>query len=210
MMCTQAVGQNTVFATHDWSQIHPSQVPDTWADVKTPGDGRTYSVGTTVVGPPDTTTWFGTDFSTERAQYWVGSDAAFGSPPTGSKQVAVIQIAELGLTQSAGIKSQAYFHGTGTIIAGTVHAQSFARAISVWPSENLAEMRIAICGSTRDALLPSSPTPANLAANTGPTAPTTGFIAVYDGNLALKWSRHFYTGHNSTQTTITDVSIRVE
>lgn len=209
LSCSHARGQDTVFATHDWSQLHPSQVPDTWADVKTPGDGRTYSVGTTLVGPPDSATTMATQFSTRPAIYPAGAIGAFGSPlPGGSKQVAVIQIAEPG--QPAGIRGQAYFHGTGTLFQGTLHASTFARAISVWPSEDLSEMRIAICRSTRDASLPKSPTPPNLAANTGAIAPDTGFIAVYDGNLSLMWSRHFYNGHNSTHSTITDLSIRVE
>jgi hypothetical protein len=71
--------------------------------------------------------------------------------------------------------------------------------------------RIAICGETADASLPSSPTLPNPAAMTpAGTLPFTGFIAVYSGDLSLQWSYHFYADSQATETTITDVAIRVE
>jgi hypothetical protein len=40
------------FATHDWNGVSLDD-RDAWADVKTPGDGRTYSVGTTIALDPN-------------------------------------------------------------------------------------------------------------------------------------------------------------
>ncbi|HEX5053279.1 MAG TPA: hypothetical protein VFZ65_16000 [Planctomycetota bacterium] len=189
-----------MFATHDWNGVNVNE-QDTWADVKTPGDGRTYSVGSTIASPPGTNS----SFSTLMPSYPPG--AAFNNA---TKQVAIIQIAEPG--QPAGIRGQAYFHGMGSNLGGYVGASTFARAISVWPAPTLAQTRIAICGSTRDPSLPLSPTPFNNSGNIG---------------LGGVWARHrvhrglrriplsavvlpLLRRRPECEDEITDVSIRVE
>ena len=199
VLTAEASSQSLELATHDWTGLNVAE-PDTWADVKTPGDGRTYSVGTTNTSSPASNT----PFSNQIPAYWPG--AAFFSS---TKRVAIIQIAEP--NQPDGIRAQAYFSGNGSPLTGAVGASTFARAISVWPAENLSDMRIAICGSTRETTTPLSPTPPNLSFTGASGSPAHGgFIAVYDGNLNFQWSRHFFEDHLNASTTITDVSIRVE
>lgn len=192
-----ASAQSVVFATHDWTQLG-NQEPDTWADVKKPGNGRTYSVGTTFAGPS-------TMFSNGSPAYPAGP---FSMAST--KQVVIVQVAEPG--QPNGIRFQAYFYGQGSLLGGASGAPTFARAISVWPAPTDAATRIAICGSTREVTLPLGPATINTSANIGSsgTPPFSGFVAVYDGSLTLLWLYHFFADDPNAVTTITDVSIRVE
>ncbi len=195
--------QGVIFATHDWNGVS-TQDRDTWADVKTPGDGRTYCVGTTIALSPASG---GSPFSTQAA---APPPVPPGSFSTATKQVAIVQIAEPG--QPAGILRQAYFYGFGSMISGAIGTSTFARAISVWPAATLSDTRIAICGGTRDPQIPLSPTPMNQSGvlTIGGFPPDTGFIAVYNGDLQLQWAYHFFADDQNAKTVITDVSIRVE
>ena len=65
--------------------------------------------------------------------------------------------------------------------------------------------RIAICGESGDNELPLSQAPGGIN-----TATWKGFIAVYDGNGALRWSHHFFgPAEGVVHCAVTDVSIRV-
>ena len=186
--------QQIRYATHDWSMLDP-RGPDTWADVKVVGDGKTYSVGTAQVGPPITA---GLVFSNRFATH----AGASGWGNYGTRQAVVLQIAEPG--QPQGILRQTIFHGVSSPLSGSIGRSSFAHAISVWPASLHDDTRIAICGSTKEERLPASAPGSNTA------AAESGFIAVFDGQLNLRWSHHFFEDNINARTVITDVSIRVE
>jgi hypothetical protein len=92
--------QKHVFSTHDWSGSGNS---DVWADTKVVGDGRVYSVGTTLLTSSGTPPGI---FS--------GVSAAIQALPfnfMGQKQVIIVQCADPSLPN--GIAWQSYFYGSG-------------------------------------------------------------------------------------------------
>lgn len=186
---------------------------ETWADVKTPGDGRQYTVGTVEVRTTDV----GAQFSGADAT-WLDdpADALFPGPidfaPGQVRQVVIVQCTNAAPQAAApasfqDIEWQRYFYGrSGDAPNFITNRACNARAISVWPTGDELTTRIAICGETYDARLPGS-------AETFPAATAaapTGFIAVLDGRGELLWTHHLF-GSDATQScAVTDISIRVE
>jgi hypothetical protein len=201
--------QQLPFSTHDWVSP-PMTAPDTWADVKSPGDGRIYSVGTTKIRTTD------------------GGLPHFSGKPTlppplpapqlggqvTEKQVVILQVADPdNPAHPDGLAWQRYWFGHDSNISSGLLRPSFARGISVWPAQDPSgapddlNTRIAICGETYDQVLPQAATPDRTNFSGDYAA---GFIAVYDGNGELLWSYHFYGEDHAASTTITDLSIRVD
>lgn len=195
VLVTSAIAQRPAYSTHD-SVLAPVGVvpPDTWSDVKTPGNGRTYAVGTTLITssvPAAAPTFSGTPVS--------GPPAPFPFV-TGARQVAVLQASD-----TTGILWQRYFYGFTAAQPGN-GLSTHARAISVFPAFTDAETRIAICGETFDNTLPGAVTPAYAGfSNLWPS----GFLAVYDGAGTLLWSYQFYGQDYAANTAICDVVVRV-
>lgn len=189
------VGRSQVLknSTHDWPN-EPVATPDRWMDSKTPGDGRTYLVGTTIV--TDTR-------PTSMPQF---SNVTIASPASVQPVVAARQVAVLQVTDAQGaILHQAYFHGETSGQPGN-GLSTYGRAISVFPAATAAATRIVICGETFDQTLPAAVTPPNtLWANVW----SSGFVAVYDGTCSLLWSYQFYGQDQNANTLITDVAIHV-
>jgi len=202
-----------VYATHDWTLgvVTPEpleQYRETWADVKTPGDDRQYTVGTIQVR------------TTENALF-SGEDAVPVTEPGGfppifnllqgqSRQVVIVQCTDAtplaaGPATFQQVFWQRYFYG-GNALGETSDRASNARGIAVWPEETAAATRIAICGETYDERLPGSV--ATFVAATA-LAPT-GFISVLDGDGNLLWTHHVFGADPAQSCAITDVSIRVE
>ncbi len=199
-----AIAQQQVqipYSTHDWtvSATGPEPIdvfPEAWADVKSPGDKRQYTVGTIEVK----TTTFPAFFSQASAEPATGLTPFSFSVPGARRQVVMLQCTDA-TTQN--IIWQRYFYG---ITTNDETRASNARAVSVWPTGDPATTRVAICGETYDTALPAS-TGAFAAATT--TAPT-GFIAVFNGAGDLLWTHHVYGVDAEQSCAITDLSIRVE
>jgi hypothetical protein len=194
-LAASLTGQHMAYATYDWPNGAPN-TPDRWMDVKSPGDGRIYSVGTT------------TEVNSDPANNPHFSNAPVQGPTwsnhvTGARQVAVLQV----VNTDQQILWQRYFYGFTSPALGGVGGglSTFARRVSVAPALNPADTRIAIVGDTFDNVLPESVTsPNNNWANTH----SSGFLAVYNGNGTLLWSYQFYGRDAGANTTITGVSIR--
>ncbi len=180
---------------------------ETWVDVKTPGDGRTYSVGTieierTRLGGVTPAPFSGA--TTDRADGLLHIDnLAFG---ISKKQVVMLQVTgpdASGIGQS--IVWQRFYYGFAEDSARWTNA----RGISVWPAATREDSRIAICGDSTNNGLPLDP----IGSLPG-TAVSKGFIAVFDGNGQHLWSHAIFlrdaqanwTGNSA----VTDVSIRVD
>jgi hypothetical protein len=123
VVAASANAQRLAFSTHDWRMGGP--VPDAWADVKTPGNGRTYAVGTTLVS--NTAPTSGPTFS------GVGVEGPlfpfpYVMPAGAARQVAILQVSD-----PTGILWQRYFYGT-TSGQQTNGLSTYARAISVFPA----------------------------------------------------------------------------
>lgn len=202
------VAQQLRHSTHDSLEAQAGLgVPDrneAWADVKSPGDGRTYKVGTVrvrVVEPEGSLT--PTLFSGSPALPSRGTGGINLTVPGVSRQVVILQVTDA----DQNILSQRFFYGTNTTAALPVNA----RGISVWPVRtadgalDLRNTRIAICGDSRDDALPFSQAPMGNTQN-----PFKGYIAVYDGSLRLLWTHHFFGTRDGGHVAITDVSIRIE
>lgn len=189
-------GQHLAYSTFDWNKPATNNWNEGWADVKTPGDGRTYAVGTTQL-----------DYNDPAHQQFSN---AVCSDPVGVAHIGSPTVAILQVSDATGIVWQRFFHGDG----GTLQANpvtTHARAVSVfpadWPGATFADWRVAICGQTTDRRLPESPS--------GQLAPWVaqgfgGFIAVYDGLGSLKWSYNFYGEDPGAGTVITDISIHID
>jgi len=144
-----------------------------------------------------------------------GADVALPPPqawfnyPTG-RQVVVLQ-----KTDALGqIVKQAYFYGRTTGLGERPGYSTNARGISVWPvadangAPDPFHTRIVICGETFDQQVPESQFwPGGW---TGVLNRPSGFIAVYNGDLTLLWTRQFFGRSTEGNCAITDVSIRVE
>jgi hypothetical protein len=206
----EAVGQvNPIqnrFSTHDYTLptfgTGGEPIPgvndfrEFWADVKTPGDGSAYSVGTIEVRTTFNTFFSGApaDPSSGLTPFTVGG----GAP---ARQVVMLQQAAVA---STGLGFQKFYHGTNP---GGVLRATHGRGIAVWPSTNAEDTRIVICGESQDETLPLS----NAAAwpGAGGTG-TAGFIAMFNGAGTLLWSHHFFGTAANQHCAITDVSVRVE
>ncbi|MBX3464351.1 MAG: hypothetical protein KF830_14375 [Planctomycetes bacterium] len=185
------------YTTHDWT-VWPGgeggPFVEAWADVKTPGDGRQYTVGTIEVRNTDT----GASFSGAPAQPVSGAPAFTLGPPA-RRQVVMLQCTDA----AQAILWQRYFYG---ITPDDETRASNARAVAVWPTDDPLTTRIVICGETYDRALP-------LEAASFPAATTlapTGFIAVLNGDGVLLWTHHVFGVDQEQSCAITDVSIRVE
>lgn len=187
------VSQSLQSSTYDWPNGVSLCSNDRWMDVKAPGDGRTYCIGTTIV--PDTTPSSAPHFSNAPVD-----GPTMVAPVTSSRQVAILQVSD-----ANGIIWQKYFYGATTGQTGG-GLSTFGRAVAVFPGATPSETRIAICGETFDEYLPNSVTLPNTHFG---NLFATGYVAVYDGVGNLKWARQFYGQDVSGDTVITDVSIHV-
>jgi hypothetical protein len=219
-MAVRAPGQRLPYSTHDW-QMATMPLPgysETWADVKTPGDGRTYVVGTTWVTHTDASQHpAATVFSTTSS----GSPAGVLGPP-GLMADAVaasggaarpVHVAILQVSDAAGaIVWQRFFHGDQATALNppTPVMQTVGRGISVFPGASPAETRIAICGETHDLRIPYGQGLVNTHSYTTQYAEASGFVAVYDGEGTLLWTYHFHGVDPDAATVLTDVSIHLD
>jgi hypothetical protein len=191
-VCAQQVKEST----HDWTATTGGPgLREGWADVKTPGDGRTYSVGTITV--QDTT---GTPLFSEKPISRPTGVLGFNIAPA-SRQVIVVQCVSEAAPDA--IAWQRFFYGE---TQSSLFRATNARAISVWPEANPLDTRVAICGETYDTTLPLSQ--ASPAASTA--TDSTGFVAVFDGNGNLLWTHHLFGGVATESCAVTDVAIRRE
>lgn len=189
------VSQSLQSSTYDWPNGVSLCSDDRWMDVKTPGDGRTYCIGTTVA--PDTDPLTGPHhFSNALVEGPSNFQAV-----TSSRQIAILQV----IDSSGGIVWQRYFYGKTPGQTGG-GLSTFGRAVAVFPGATPLETRIAICGETFDEFLPNAVTLPNTHFG---NLYATGYLAVYDGVGNLKWTRQFYGQDVSGDTVITDVSIHV-
>lgn len=198
MLGAAAIAQQAPYATHDWTSSvagEGGQFPEAWVDVKAPGDGWQYAVGTIEVrdtGP-------GALFSNAPAVV-ASTLPTFLLAAPNRRQVVMLQITS---TATQGIDRQRYFYGVTPLDDDRA---SNARGISVWPALDRAGTRIAICGETYDQALPLSQASFGAATTLAPT----GFIAVFDGLGTLLWTHHAFGVDPSQSCAITDVSIRVD
>ncbi|HEX5053268.1 MAG TPA: hypothetical protein VFZ65_15945, partial [Planctomycetota bacterium] len=186
---------------------------EAWADAKSPGDGRTYSVGTIEVST--TAPMAGQLFAQfSGADAWPAETLAMFTiaPPSLGRQVVMLQ--EAG-TADQTIGFQRYYYGTNTDMS--FHGNN-ARGISVWPAATRADTRIAICGETFDEMLPRGNSPGTQAPAGWPgwyagpinmQPSSAGFIAMFDGDGTLQWSHQFFGPGTGQFCAITDVSVRV-
>lgn len=222
-------------STHDFTNPLPGVSANTglaevWVDSKSPGDGFTYSVGTieverTILGEVERTILGAGQTGSVLFSGWpispvqqppgaadplLGFSVVSGGP---KKQVVVVQCVD----RTQAIVWQRFFYGFAEDAATR---QINARAISVWPSADRSQTRIAICGeSTHDYL------PADQLGQGGGIASQSykGFIAVMnnaadpgsgDGAPELLWCHQIFSqganGALNGDTAVTDVSIRVE
>jgi hypothetical protein len=190
-----------MFSTHDYTTTTTNvERPEAWADVKAPGNGRIYAVGTIAV---EEATNLST-FSFQAISLPPGFFGFTGASPL--RQIVVLQC-----SQDAGsIQWQRHLFGASPNMEGQPVAHTNARGISVWAADTEADTRIAICGETYEQSLPLSQLGSSLPLS---LLHPTGFVAVYDGFGALLWTHQFYgtaAGSVTADCAITDVSIRVE
>ena len=164
-----------------------------WADVKTPGDGFAYAVGTITVKDTRPTAQF---------------SLAPASPSSGSgflltNQVRQVVLLQQTRTDNQAIQAQRFFFGSSPQLSSDIK-ESNARGICVWPAPSPEDTRVVICGETYDKVLPLSQAPAGFPSATGSNA--TGFIAVYDGNLTLQWTHHLFGANVNGECAVTDVT----
>lgn len=228
-LCPSAYAQEfkSVFVTQDYTaSTLEGPFREAWVDTKTPGGmpmflpsgggvvadtRRTYVVGTIEVQ----TTVTGAEFSGEDAS--PSSGTGFSLTGQNRRQVVVLQcnlthFGTVGGTPAPNqILWQRYFYGeSGTTQNPDTTRATNARAISVWMAEDPADVRIAICGETYDARIPLSQSP-TVGWTAASASHPSGYIAVYDGDGFLLWTRHFFAGSESdVDCAVTDVSIRVD
>jgi len=201
--CTaQQLTAQTRYSTHDWTAPvgfsgESIDYREFWADVKTPGDGYAYAVGTIEVQD----TRLGSQFSQQPASPSGASAFLLGANVV--RQVVMLQ--RTGVVSQLN-QPQRYFYGNSPV-AQNLRSTS-ARGISVWPQANPADTRVVICGETYDQTLPQSQDSlVGFTSAVGNNA--TGFLAVYDGNLNLLWTHHFFGTRATGQSAVTDISVRV-
>ncbi|MBZ0151682.1 MAG: hypothetical protein K8J09_09135, partial [Planctomycetes bacterium] len=206
-MRAQATPQQSRYLTHDWTVPVGGENGDfqEWgADVKTPGDGFTYSALTITVR------------DTANLPMFSGANVAPPPNPPGvftlvapnQRQVGLLQITDAAQAivnpAGGGAPGQVYFYGTSG--PGQTRATNL-RGISVWPAVAVADTRIAICGETYDQAIPLSQVQ-NGWANSSATN-SSGFIAVFDGAGTLLYSHQFFGANAMGSCAITDVSMRI-
>ena len=213
LVAVSLVGQHIRYATHDWElqAATGNSASAAWSDVKTPGDGRTYSLGSARVtntrhqSVPVTFSGVGGTGSSSPTQ---GPGIANGPGAC----VAVLQVTDV----SGSILWQRFFHGDGGATNPTTVNTTRGRSVSVFPGATELETRIAICGETFDQRIPPFPPLPALAPESevglgaGLTGPSSGFIAVYNGLGNLLWSHLLFGADSTASTTVTDISIRVD
>ncbi len=201
MGCLQAQQAVQIpYATHDWTVSSAGPEPidvfaEAWADVKSPGDGRQYTVGTIEVKDTDV----GALFSQAASEPVLGATAFTLTALAAGRQVVMLQCTDA----TQGIVWQRYFYGS---TPGDLTRASNARAVAVWPTGDPQTTRVAICGETYDEQVPLEPAAFPAATTSAPT----GFIAVLNGDGDLLWTHHVFGADADPSCAITDVSIRVE
>src|SRR5262245_54081699 len=129
-----AVAQQIQHSTHDWTapELIGQDVFDFregWADVKTPGNGRTYAVGTIDVRNTQDSAFPLAEFSGRSATPSLPADPGFLLPGLQTRQVAILQVTDAAQT----ILWQRYFYGSSGTFEASARPTN-ARAISVWPA----------------------------------------------------------------------------
>jgi hypothetical protein len=201
--CTaQQLTAQTRYSTHDWTAPvgfsgESIDYREFWADVKTPGDGYAYAVGTIEV--QDTRP--GSTFSQQPSDPPPGLGFTLGV--NNVRQVVMLQRTSTANQVNA---PQRFFFGSSPVALNL--RSTNARGISVWPADTPEATRVVICGETYDQTLPLSQDPlVGFTSAAGNNA--TGFIAVYDGALTLLWTHHFFGASALGECAVTDVSVRV-
>ncbi|MEQ1632226.1 MAG: hypothetical protein ABL997_07615 [Planctomycetota bacterium] len=199
----QQLTQQLRNSTHDWTAPvgfggETTDFREFWADVKTPGDGFAYVVGTIEVQNTQATA----QFSQQNALPSLPGSGFLLSANL-VRQVAMLQRVN---TTTQLNSPQRYFFGSSPVAQNL--RSTNARGISVWPASNQLDTRVVICGETYDQTLPLSQDTVvgypNAAGNNA-----TGFIAVYDGALTLLWTHHFFGTNSLGECAVTDLSVRV-
>jgi hypothetical protein len=194
----QLLTEQTRYTTHDWTLPTGLDYREFWADVKTPGDGYAYVLGTIEVRD----TQLGAQFSQQAADAFLGTE--FSLFPGAVRQVVMLQKVDTTTQLNA---PQKFFCGTSPLSIANLRSTN-ARGISVWPAATEGDTRVVICGETYDQNLPLSQDPnVGFAAANGTNA--TGFVAVYDGALRLLWTHHFFGTRETGECAVTDISVRV-
>ncbi|MBL8733859.1 MAG: hypothetical protein JNN13_15920, partial [Planctomycetes bacterium] len=206
-MRAQATPQQSRYLTHDWTVPVGGENGDfqEWgADVKTPGDGFTYSALTITVR------------DTANLPMFSGANVAPPPNPPGvftlfapnQRQVGLLQITDAAQAivnpAGGGAPGQFYFYG----LTGNDQTRATnLRGISVWPAAAVADTRIAICGETYDQNIPLSQVQNGWANNSATNS--SGFIAVFDGAGTLLYSQQFFGANAMGSCAITDISMRI-
>jgi hypothetical protein len=194
----QRLTDQTRHTTHDWTEPTGLDYREFWADVKTPGDGYAYVVGTIEVQD----TLPGALFSQQSAAAFPGTGFSL---PTGTlRQVVMLQKVN---TTTQLNSPQRFFYGNSPVFPQSLRSTN-ARGISVWPAATEEDTRVVICGETYDQTLPESQDPLVGFTSANGTN-STGFIAVYDGALNLLWTHHFFGTRETGECAVTDISVRV-
>lgn len=220
----------TVFSTHDKTTTPGSEsfvLPEVWADVKSPGDGRVYAVGTIEVNTTDPINlpeYSGRPITQQDIPALPPPfDGGFTVSNQGQRQIVVLQCSN----DDGTIQWQKLWYGSSspTSLSPWARRATNARGISVWPAATEAETRVAICGETYDVMLSKNQydvdqttlvgwnrIQANTLVNTQNSqwGLPNGYIAVFDGGGALLWSYQFFYRDHDGHCAITDVSIRVQ
>jgi len=191
-----ATGQRLVRSTYDWEQPVSGNWGEVWSDVKTPGDGRTYRVGTTQTSHTDAGVFALMFSGVDTGMLNANLEGPPGMPDAANKIVVVLQATDM----SGTILWQRFFHGRESPGNPFDVPSTYGRSIAVHPAATPLETRIAVCGETFCWRLPLTPDRTQLATGSA------GFIAVYNGNGLLLWTKLFY-GHDDASTVITDVAI---
>ena len=198
----QQLTQQTRYSTHDWTAPvgvsgETIDYREFWADVKTPGDGFAYAVGTIEVREAQ----LGSPFSQQPSGPPPG--LAFSLGANNVRQVVMLQRANTATQLNL---PQRFFFGSSP--GGQSLRSTNARGISVWPADTPEATRVVICGETYDQTIPLSQDPVvGFTSAVGNNA--TGFIAVYDGDLTLLWTHHFFGTSAAGECAVTDISVRV-
>ncbi len=186
-----------VFATHDHTTTTGSStnLREAWVDVKAPGNGRIYYVGTIEVEDTENSPEFSGSPVDIPTSSWPTFDV------TTSIQIVIVQCTDV----DGDIQWQRYFYGDNASETPRTRATN-ARGISVWPADEPGDVRVAICGETYDIALPGNSSTFSPATAAHPT----GFVAVFDDDGNLEWSYQFHGRYGLQDCAITDLSIRAE
>ncbi|MBX3463786.1 MAG: type I-MYXAN CRISPR-associated protein Cas6/Cmx6 [Planctomycetes bacterium] len=148
LLAPLVTAQHLPYSTHDWENDTEDNWSEAWSDVKTPGDGRTYAVGTARAQ------------HTNAAAHVVSFSGVGGmgpqSPTQGppgvadavSKVVAILQVTDA----QGGIVWQRCFHGDGRVSDDENVRSTHARAISVFPAATEQDIRIGLSATGRAVL----------------------------------------------------------